>query len=193
MNKIQKLRKILDYGGDDVEITRITNEIYRVGYCSRCGSCCKNIDIVSRVSDHVVDWLKGYGVGVQIKDNIFESPDSRSKYEHSATLSFPITCKHLSTSLSNDGIAIEPTLGNIRESNPEVVIPLPNNADIPAPIIIHTCNIHNNRPAICKLYPRKSSKWPPCTYVFVNDGDMQWLINEWEKKYGKEKKIKFVA
>ena len=165
MNKNQKLRKIIDYGGEEVEVTRITNVLYRVGYCSRCGACCKNIDINSRVSEYVIEWLKGYGVTVQIKDNIFESPDERSKYEYSATLSFPITCKHL---------VDEP----ITEQRPESV---------------YTCTIHKERPAICKLYPRKSSKWATCTFVFLDDNDLNWFIKEWEKKHGKEKKIKFIS
>lgn len=166
MNKNQKLRKIIDYGGDDVEATRITNVIYRVGYCSRCGCCCKNIDIGTRVSEHVIEWLKGYGVTVQVKDNIFESPDERSKYEYSATLSFPIKCQHLDeiwTQVEGEAVGV------------------------------HTCKTHKDRPAICKLYPRKSSKWATCTYVFLADNDMQWLLNEWEKKHGQEKKIKFIS
>jgi Fe-S-cluster containining protein len=207
MNKNQKLKNIIDYGGDDVEVTRITNIRYRIGYCSRCGSCCKNIDISSRVSEYVIEWLKGYGIGVQVKDNIFESPDERSKYEYSATLSFPITCKHLSSPYTAGGIAKKPMLGIIGESDQksdqEVVIPLPINMDIPVTFTgkmnapptqpLHTCKIHNNRPVICKLYPRKSSKWPTCTFVFLGDDEMKWFINEWEKKHGKEKKIKFIS
>jgi len=166
MNKNQKLRNIIEYGGDDVEVTRITNTLYRVGYCSRCGSCCKNIDISSRVSEYVIEWLKGYGVGVQVKDNIFESPDERSKYEYSATLSFPITCKHL------DEVRAE--------------------VDKKATCLC-TCKRYKDRPAVCKLYPRKTSKWPTCTYVFLDDDNMKWFVSEWEKKHGKEKKIKFVS
>lgn len=165
MNKNQKLRTIIDYGGDDAEVTRITNVLYRVGYCSRCGCCCKNIDINSRVSEYVIEWLKGYGVSVQVKDNIFESPDERSKYEYSATLSFPMTCQHLGE---------ERPVEHRHES-------------------FHVCKIHKDRPAICKLYPRKSSKWPSCTFVFLDDNDLKWFINEWEKKHGKEKKIRFIS
>lgn len=166
MNKNQKLKHIVNYGGNDVEVTRITNVLYRVGYCSRCGSCCKNIDINSRVSEYVIEWLKGYGVGIQLKDNIFESPDERSKYEYSATLSFPITCTYLKHEL-------------VKSLNAEQNV--------------YTCERYKDRPAVCKLYPRKSSKWPTCTFVFINDEEMKWLISEWEKKHGKEKKIKFVS
>ena len=161
MNKKQKLQNIIEYDGDtEVTVDRMTNTMYRVGYCSQCGSCCKCIDIQVRVSPNVIHWLDGYGVKVKKLNPVYEASEiEEESKDYAALISIPITCIHL-----------------IQKDN------------------FCTCGRYEERPSLCKLYPRNPSKWPTCTYVFVNEDELNWFLKEhteyWSQKDGKTKEIR---
>jgi len=143
---------------NEIEIKRLDNRMYRVGFCSRCGSCCKEININTLASDTVMDWLAGYGIKCRVRPKKFLGLDEDRAEAHSITMSIPITCKYL----SEDG---------------EVT----------------TCTRHENRPAICQFYPRKPSKHPNCTYLFLNTEQLQVFLEQiksWENEHGASKKTK---
>jgi Fe-S-cluster containining protein len=96
LNKHNTINKIIQYEGT-IDVHRLSNTIYRVGFCSRCGCCCRNIDILTRVSGNVIDWLSGYGIKITTKTPIFDrSSDGESEpIEFAAQLNIPITCNYL--------------------------------------------------------------------------------------------------
>lgn len=163
INKHQLLKKIIEREIEP-EVHRMTNTIYRVGYCSQCGACCKNIDIDSQVSENVADWLKGYGIKIKRHKAEFADPEDESTKTFSVTLSFPISCTHLK---------LQHYEGNTK---------------------VYRCEKYNERPSICRIYPTKQSKWTTCTYTFLNTEELTWFSNEytkyWEQKNGTKKEIK---
>jgi Fe-S-cluster containining protein len=161
----EKIQYILD-SDNPIEIKRITNKKYRVGFCGRCGSCCKLIEINTTASDSVLDWLTGYGIKCTVHPQMFVSPDTPKAQNHSITMSIPITCTHLQT----------------EDSSPDRMISSQT----------YYCDRHDKLPGICAVYPKAPSKHPSCTYVFFDDQQLEAFnskLKEWEKINGKTKKI----
>lgn len=158
MTKREKLEHILKYSGStEISIRRISNTLYRIGYCCQCGSCCKNIDIQVRISANVETWLAGYGITVKKEENIYETEEENKNIDYTALISIPVQCKYLKQ-VDN----------------------------------CYTCENYNARPAICQAYPKSPSKWPTCTYVFVEEEELKWFLDKYnkEQKDGK-KEIRF--
>jgi Fe-S-cluster containining protein len=93
-NKLTKINTIID-SDRPIELHRLSNNKYRFGFCSRCGACCKSININTTASDNVIHWLNGYGITTNIKSNIFNSPECSKEKVHTVGLSIPIICKFL--------------------------------------------------------------------------------------------------
>jgi Fe-S-cluster containining protein len=96
LNKHATINSIIQYEGT-IDVHRLSNTVYRVGFCSRCGCCCRNIDILTRVSGHAIEWLSGYGIQITTKTPIFDrsSVTDIEPIEFAAQLTIPITCSYL--------------------------------------------------------------------------------------------------
>lgn len=55
------------------------------------------------------------------------------------------------------------------------------------------CDIYEERPVVCKMYPKTYTGFATCTYVFVSDEELNKFARDytkyWREKHGKEKEI----
>ena len=98
--QIDILRHLIEYEGDDLYLTRISNTQYRIGYCCNCGKCCNSLSIISRVSHNTKELVKLHGIDVKIIKGIITDP-GQEPTEFSAELTLPLPCKNLI--VSSDG------------------------------------------------------------------------------------------
>ena len=60
----------------------------------------------------------------------------------------------------------------------------------------YRCNNYTDRPGICKGYPRKPTNHKSCTYIFLDQDDLNWFTKEytkyWREQHGQEKKIRLI-
>ena len=93
MGKHLLLNKIIEYP-EEIEVTRLANDKYRVGYCSRCGECCRTISLDTRVGNNAIEYIKLHNVEIKIKSSIVVDPKEEPT-EFAASLTFTCPCQHL--------------------------------------------------------------------------------------------------
>jgi len=161
MGKTTKLHEIMKHDGD-FEVVRLGNDRYRIGYCSRCGACCRTVNMDTKGSQIAIDWLKLHGVKVSKIGDIKKDPREEA-VEFTLSLSFPCVCKELTVD----------AMGHH-----------------------HKCNIYEDRPIICKMYPKHNAGDGTCTYVFINTKELEVFSHEyqkyWREQHGKEKTITII-
>ena len=171
MGKHLLLNKIIEYP-EEIEVTRLANDKYRVGYCSRCGECCRTISLDTRVGNNAIEYIKLHNVEIKIKTSIVVDPKEEPT-EFAASLTFTCPCQHL----IKIPYKIEDT--DIEDQ--------PDNR--------YFCRIYDTRPAICSSYPKNQSSWKTCTFTFLDSEKLDWFIKQyseyWREKDGKEKKINY--
>jgi Fe-S-cluster containining protein len=159
MGKTNKLQDLI-HSDRDIEVVRVSNERFRVGYCSQCGACCKTINMDTKGTQVAIDWLTLHNAKVSIIGKIERDPREEAK-EFTFSVSFPCQCSALVYDDSNQN---------------------------------YTCNVYNDRPIICKMYPKNYTGYKTCTYNFINAEELNIFSKEyteyWRKAHGKEKKIR---
>jgi len=149
--KVEKVKTIIEKAkkhGEEVSLTQIKPNLWRFGFCCRCGMCCKSITIRSSVSKQAEEWIKHHGVTVKIMPSRYELADNQCQnlsvqesYGQPCLLTFPLPCERL----------IEIADGR------------------------YSCTIYKERPAICIRYPEEETGYRQCTYVFLDKEEKDGL------------------
>jgi len=81
VKKSHKLKQIIKQG--ELKVLKVKDGLYRVGYCVKCGGCCKGINMRTSINEEIADWVRLHGIKVTMLDN------------KSAILSWIKDCKYL--------------------------------------------------------------------------------------------------
>jgi len=158
MGKTAKIKELIRYE-KPIEVVKLTNEKYRVGFCSRCGACCKTINMDTKGSEAAIEWLKLHGVKVTILGGIKTDPREEAN-EFTLSISLPCQCTELALDEEQKCI----------------------------------CQVYEDRPIICKYYPKQYAGFQTCTYMFLNTEELNKFAADyteyWRSTHGKEKTIK---
>ena len=157
MGKTAKIKELIKQ--TSLEVIRLGNKRYRVGYCCQCGECCKSINMDTKGTKEAIRWLKLHGVRVSVIGDIKKDPREEAR-EFTLSISLPCQCEKLRQIADNK----------------------------------YTCTIYEDRPVICEYYPKQYTGYKTCTYMFLDDEELQKLAADyteyWRKEHGQEKAIK---